>query len=356
MGQTPSESVLRWAAEAVGARTKVVDVKSLHGGYSPWLLHVEHEGSTREVILRAVIAGRMVFPFQLATGAAALRVAERHGVTAPRLIASDLDGRAAGTPATLETTVPGSSTSPARVSAERLRAVGAAIAKVHKVPLAPQHDLPLKVRSLQAPGTLDDQAALIRRWATLYRASSAGEKPAVVDALSELTRLPVDRARQLVLSTHTTPLLQLADDVVREHGTPHRQTVFVHADVHPGNMMWEGDTSVVLIDWKDAGVGDPGVDLGHLRMQMAVWYGAAAPSHVLDGWQRESGREATDVPYWDAVAALHTPTDLQDWGLPVFDEEGNQLGSGARTERRDAFLRAALEQLGRGRPTYEWLG
>lgn len=99
-----------------------------------------------------------------------------------------------------------------------------------------------------------------------------------------------------------------------------------------------------------------GVDLGHLRMQMAVWYGADAPAHVLDGWQRESGREATDMPYWDAVAALHTPTDLQDWGLPVFDEEGNQLGPGARTERRDVFLRTALEQLGSGRPTYEWLG
>lgn len=111
-------------------------------------------------------------------------------------------------------------------------------------------------------------------------------------------------------------------------------------------MLWSGETTVTLIDWKDAGVGDPGVDLGHLRMKMAVQYGPDAAAHVLDGWQRESGRQATDVPYWDAVAALHTPADLDDWE-PGFDEQGNRLAAPAVTARRDAFLRAALDRLGR---------
>lgn len=352
MRNMPSESVLTWAANAVGPSAKVVSVESLHGGTSPWLLHIEHDGSTRETVLR-LVPGRLL-PFQIRTGAAALRVAEEHGLSAPRLIASDLDGRATGGLATLETAVPGTSASPSSVSAERLRTIGAAVAKVHEVALDPEPDLPLKVRSLQAP-IYDDDEALVRRWATLYRASPERERPAVVGALCELTGLAPDRSRQLLTGTHTTPLLQLADDILRELPTPKGKTVFVHADLWAGNMMWNDDTSVTLIDWKDAGVGDPGVDLGHLRMKMAVQYGPDAATHVLEGWQRESGHDAANLAYWDAVAALHTPADLDDWEH-CFDEQGDRLSSRAATDRRDAFLRAALDELDRGGVTYEWLG
>ncbi|MGH2368846.1 MAG: phosphotransferase family protein [Chloroflexota bacterium] len=349
MSKMPSEPVLRWAADAVGAGANVVAVKGLHEGSSPWLLRIEHGGSTREVVLR--VAGR-IFPWQIATGAAALRVAEAHGLAAPRLIASDLDGRdTGGVPATLETAVPGSSAMPNKVSPERLRAAGAAIAKVHKVPLEPRRELPLKVHSLQNR-SLADERPMERRWATLYRASADSEKTAVVHALCELTGWDADRAREVMTGTHSTPFLQLADDKVRSIPRPQGETVFVHADLWAGNMMWNGDSDVTLIDWKDAGVGDPGVDLGHLRMKMAVQYGADAAAQVLDGWQRESGRLATNLAYWDAVAALHTPADLDDWE-PRFDEEGNQLSSAATTARRDAFLRAALDQLDHEGAAYE---
>jgi aminoglycoside phosphotransferase (APT) family kinase protein len=71
----------------------------------------------------------------------------------------------------------------------------------------------------------------------------------------------------------TTPLLQQADERVRSHGVPAAASVFLHDDVWGGNMLWEDDRCVALIDWKTAGVGDPAVDLGSLRMQMALQYG-----------------------------------------------------------------------------------
>ncbi len=340
MSEMPSEEVVSWASNAVGAGAKVLAAKSLHGNSGPWRLCIEHKRRTYDVVLR--VAGR-VSRLHILTGAAALRVAEYHGLAAPRLIASDLDGRTTGAVATLETAVPGSSASPNNVSVERLRAAGAAIAKVHKVPLDPQPDLPLKIHSLQGP-LQDTPFVLERRWATLYGAASESQKPAIVDAFSELIGLSADRARQVVMGTHSTPLLQLADDKLREVPRPKGKVVFLHADLWAGNMMWNGETSVVLIDWKDSGVGDPGVDLGHLRMKMAVQYGPDAATHVLDGWQRESGHEATNLAYWDAVAALHTPTHLDDWE-PGFDQKGTQLSSGVLTERRDTFLRTALDQL-----------
>lgn len=345
MGSIPSGQMLDWAAAAVVAGAKVSSVASLHDGYSPWLLHIEHGGKVREVILRARVGGRMVAPFQLATGAAALRVAEQRGLTTPRLIASDLAGHAAGAPAALETAVPGTSASPATVSPERLRTAGAAIAKVHKVPLEPQADLPLRIRSLQGPAQLEENA-LERRWSALYEATADRAKPGVIEALCALTGWTAERARQTMLNTHSTALLQRADDTLRAILVPQGETVFVHADLWAGNMVWDGDTNVTLIDWKDAGVGQAGVDLGHLRLKMALQYGADAATHVRDGWQQEMNRKPADLPYWDVVAAVHTPTELTDRNCePGFDADGNKIRYTAVTERRDVFLRDALDRL-----------
>ena len=240
------------------------------------------------------------------TNARALQLAETHGLAAPRLIAADLDGRASGTVATLETFLSGSADLPPMVSAARLREAGAAVARVNAVVLESQANLPHRPR----PTAVDDRAADRRR----------GWMP-------------------------TTPLLQQADERVRSHGVPAAASVFLHGDVWGGNMLWERDRCVALIDWKTAGVGDPGVDLGSLRMQMALQYGQDAPAHVLEGWQRQAGRAAIAVPYWDAVAALNTPTVITAGWLPGFAGDGSPLDAAAVTERRDAFLRTALDQL-----------
>lgn len=345
MDSMPNKRVLDWAAAVIGSGATVDSVDSLHGGHSPWLLRIEHNGQARKVILRERVPGRMVSPFHLATGAAALRVAAQHGLTAPRLLGADLDGHAAGIPATLETVVSGSSTSPATVSPERLRVAGAAIAKTHRVSLEPRADLPLRIRSLQGTARLDKHA-LERRWAALYKATADREKPDVIEALCALTGWTAERARQTMVSTHSTPLLQRADDTLQAIPRPQGKTVLVHADLWAGNMVWDGDSSVTLIDWKDAGVGQAGIDLGHLRMKMVIQYGTDTAAHVLDGWQQEMGREAADLPYWDVVAAIHTPTELNNRNCePGFDADGNKIAYTAVTERRDAFLRDALDQL-----------
>jgi aminoglycoside phosphotransferase (APT) family kinase protein len=133
----------------------------------------------------------------------------------------------------------------------------------------------------------------------------------------------------------TTPLLDEADALVREHGLPlPERTVFVHGDVWAGNIIWDDGDTATLIDWKTAGVGAPEVDVCGLRNSVAVMFGPEAPDLVLEGWERERGTKASDIAYWDAKAALNTRTELD-----AMD------GAGA-TDRRDAFLRAALQDLG----------
>jgi len=281
--------VLAWAAACIDSAATVVSVRALHAGEGPWLVSVESSRRLTEVVLRAPTS--RIDDDMIATNVAALIVAEKHALPAPRLIGVDLGGHAAGSPASVETAVPGASAWPVRPSADRLRAAGAAIARIHQVSLTPSGHLPVRPR----PIAVDD---------------FAGER--------RTGRMP------------TTRLLQRADELTQGIPAARGPTIFVHGDVWPGNMMWSGSACSALIDWKTAGVGHPGVDLGELRKQVAMANGQDAPQFVLEGWERISGIRAVDVPYWDAIAALNTPTGCDP---------------PAHTAPRDEFLGAALRKL-----------
>jgi aminoglycoside phosphotransferase (APT) family kinase protein len=281
--------MLSWAIDSIGGDATMVSVQPLHDYQGPWRLRVDVGGRAKHVVLRS-LTPRIEAPL-IATGAAGLEVAERYGLPAPRLLAKDLDGRAAGAPATLETVVAGSTVWPSVVSIGRLRAAGAALAQVHAIPLEPRPHLPLRTR----PIAVDDFARERRQGRMV-----------------------------------TSPLMRMADDWIQGMAQPCGATVFVHGDVWPGNMAWTDDNSCTLIDWKTAGVGDPGVDIGELRKQIAITYGPKATASIVDGWEHTSGKPATNLAYWDAVAALNTPTEL--W-------------TSVATTRRDAFLRSALDRL-----------
>ncbi len=336
----PGPSLLAWAARAVGDRAVLsqVEAKGSHGGGSPWLLRFDvHDGSVA-MILRTVIPG-WIGHEQIETGAVALQVAFDLGLPVPRLIASDLTGAEAGEPASLETVLPGSSAIPVHASTDRLRSMGAAIAAVHAHPLEATRELPHRIRPIEV-----DDYARERRWANAYRAATGPERSRVVDAYAALTGSSPVHAVELLATVTSTAQLQLADELVRRHRPPVETTVLVHGDIWAGNTLWISDECVALIDWKTAGVGHPGIDLGELRLQMALEYGPSAPEHVLEGWQHAIGTAASDLPYWDAVAALNTPTDLTGW--PGFDDDGRPLSAGDVTARRDAFLASALDGIG----------
>ena len=227
----------------------------------------------------------------IATSCAALTVAERYGLPAPRLLGADLTARSVGMPITAESAIIGARAWPVDVSRDLIRAAGAAIAEVHPFTLPEQPALPFRPR----PIAVDDFAAARR----------PGRMP-------------------------STDLLHYADEQVSTIAMPESPTVFVHGDVWPGNIVVVDGTIRVLIDWKTAGVGHPGVDLGELRKQVAIAYVMDAPRYVLEGWERASGTQARDVAFWDATASLNTPT--------------NSNGS-ADAVRRDEFLIVALSHL-----------
>jgi hypothetical protein len=86
----------------------------MRAGGNPWLLRLAGAGSTCEVVLKTGDAAADLDRRQLLTTVAALELAAGHALPAPRLIAADLDGSAAGAVAVLMTVLAGSSKDPSR--------------------------------------------------------------------------------------------------------------------------------------------------------------------------------------------------------------------------------------------------
>jgi aminoglycoside phosphotransferase (APT) family kinase protein len=310
----PGEQVLRWAARVAGPSARVVSVAGMRAGGNPWLLRLAGAGSPSEVVLKTGDAAADLERRQLLTTVAALEVAEAHDLPAPRLIAADLDGSAAGAAAVLMTVLAGSSKIPRVASVGRLRALGAAAGALARVALAPQPGLELRTRALY-----DMDFAAWRR--------SAG----------------------------TSQLLARAEERIASVPVPDGELVLVHGDLWQGNTIWNGDSCSGMIDWDAAGAGSPGIDLGTLRSDVAVFFGSSplassglpAADEVLAGWQQAAGRPAGHVAYWDAAAALCTVGDMGHC-LPgdLLGEVGRpDLNAALLNARRDAFLAAALDEL-----------
>lgn len=298
--------MLAWAASASEAPITVVT--SLNGGAGPWLLQLGSGGRFGEVVLRTGDAAQPDVSARLRTEAAALVQAADHGLPAPRLIAADLTADAADSLAVLTTVVRGSSQIPASAVPERLRALGSAAAALHAVRMEPRPDLPLRERPIA-----DVDFAALRR------------------------------------DFGPSALFEEAEQAVAQGAALPDETVFVHGDLWHGNTLWSGNTLTGMVDWDSAGASHFGVDLGSLRCDAAVLFGGQAPDEVLNGWRSTAMRPDVSpetIAYWDLVAALTTPPDLDDV-LDVFARQGREdFNAALLNARRDTFLRTALERLG----------
>ncbi len=291
----PDAEVLGWVAGLTGCSAVAV-LRGLRDGGSPWLLRAED----RELVLRI---GRPADAASFATEVAALRLAARAEVPVPRLLAHD-EGAAAGVPLVLTEALPGSSQIPPEPSPDRLRALGAVAARLHAMPLEPTAELPARDRPI-----------------------------ALVD-FAEMRR-----------EQQVSDLLAEAEELTGRIGPASYHSVFVHGDLWHGNTLWQDGILTGLVDWDCAGAGPPGVDLGSLRCDAAICYGAEAAAEVLRGWEQAAGLAADDVAYWDVVAALATPPDM-GWFPAAISAQGRpDLDRAILLQRRDDFLRHAVDRL-----------
>lgn len=268
-------------------------VRGLREGGTPWLLRA----GDRAAVLKD---GRPGQAAQFATEAAALRLAAAAGLPVAAVLGYD-----GGTRMLLEC-LPGTSQIPRGPDGQRLRALGAAAARIHTADLEPADELPVRDRPIA-----DVDFAAMRR--------EHGASRVLLDA------------EQIVACA-------------RPAG---ERVAFVHGDLWQGNTLWDGTVLSGILDWDCAGAGPAGVDLCSLRCDAAVCFGIEAADLVLAGWEEEAGRPADYVGYWDAIAALSTPPDMARVAATIADQGRPDLNDGPLLNaRRDAFWRQALSRLG----------
>ncbi len=273
----------------------MTNVRDLHDGQGPWLIEVTSNGAAYRAVLRTAGPAAKGGDY-LQIEAAALRRVERSGLTAPRLIAID-DGQQSGLVTSLQTVLTGDTVASRTWNKDRLHAVGAHLAEIHGITTDPAPTLPERQRPLEPGGGYTAEKR------------QCAENP---------TQRSEDGAR----------LLAAAAQELARHPRPASEGGLVHGDAWLGNIMSADAHITGLIDWGCAGVGNPGIDLGHARLSAASSYGMEAADTLLAGWENATGRRADAMPYWDTVAALESAPDI-----------------GAVTDTRDAFLHQALAEL-----------
>lgn len=78
----------------------------------------------------------------------------------------------------------------------------------------------------------------------------------------------------------------------------------LHGDFWPGNSLWHDGKLVAVIDWEDAGWGDPLIDLAQSRAEIVWIFGIEAMQLFTREYQSIMLLNDKNLRYWDLCAAL----------------------------------------------------
>jgi aminoglycoside phosphotransferase (APT) family kinase protein len=93
------------------------------------------------------------------------------------------------------------------------------------------------------------------------------------------------------------------------------EPVLLHGDYWPGNIIWERERLVGVIDWEDAKIGDPLADVANSRLEILWAFGNQAMHTFTQLYQSMMDINFSNLPYWDLWAVLKPASQIGDWGL-----------------------------------------
>ncbi len=88
---------------------------------------------------------------------------------------------------------------------------------------------------------------------------------------------------------------------------------FQHTDYWSGNILWEGDRISAVVDWEEAGYGDPAGDVAYARMEYLLEGLPEAADTFLRVYMAESGWALPNLPLFELAASARPMTDLAGW-------------------------------------------
>lgn len=116
------------------------------------------------------------------------------------------------------------------------------------------------------------------------------------------------------------------------------KTVLLHGDFWPGNLLWKNGQLVAVIDWEDAGLGDPLIDLANARLEMLWAFGIDAMRQFTDQYTAMTAIDCGNLPYWDLCAALRPAFKIAEWA-------GSESAEKTMRERHTHFVTQAFDAI-----------
>jgi aminoglycoside phosphotransferase (APT) family kinase protein len=110
----------------------------------------------------------------------------------------------------------------------------------------------------------------------------------------------------------------------RRHMPPPVQVnrpVLLHGDFWPGNILWRDGRLVAVIDWEDASIGDPLLDLGVSRLEILWAFGADAMRRFTELYRALTKVDLGNLAHWELYVAAGAAGDLANWGLDAAAEQ-----------------------------------
>jgi aminoglycoside phosphotransferase (APT) family kinase protein len=255
----PPAEALAWVERVLGSGARVVGWRRLTGGITASVhrLTVERRRRRDTYVLRRwptqgdlADYGRAAVPSETAV----LAALASHGVPAPRLIGSTTDA-AHGGPAVLMTRVPG---------------------RMLLMPPDRERWLAEMARMLARIHALDVAAKPFASW--------------------------IDPARLAPPPDAPRPAIWREAAALVAAARPPARTCFIHRDYQHFNLLWSRERLTGVVDWVEASVGPPEIDVGHCRLNLAVLFSAEIAERFRELYEAATTR-AID-PRWDVQALL----------------------------------------------------
>jgi aminoglycoside phosphotransferase (APT) family kinase protein len=110
---------------------------------------------------------------------------------------------------------------------------------------------------------------------------------------------------------------------------PVARPALCHGDLHPGNILSDGDRVTAVLDYSVATVAEPCLDVGFTTMSLCIAPITAAPAvqlavaragrgiarRYVRAYQRETGADLTNQPYFEALRCLVELGEVVDYRL-----------------------------------------
>lgn len=93
-------------------------------------------------------------------------------------------------------------------------------------------------------------------------------------------------------------------------------SVILHGDYWPGNILWEDEVLKAVIDWSDSAYGDPLADVANARFEIMLTLGQEAMQTFTDRYKKLMPHlDYQNLNYWDLFAVYRIGPIIDTWNL-----------------------------------------